>query len=109
MLKYDPQQNVYPGDDKFRSSTRQHKNRRSSDSSKKENEDIAFANSGLNVEKYNKARSGEFPRLCNSTGEIAHHAANVVRTTNGKASEVCGRDSVWRCDICGKHLCTTQQ
>ena len=108
MLKYEPQQNEYPGDDKFRSSTRQHKSRRSS-SNDKENGDLEFRNSGLNLEKYTKARSGEFPRLCNSTNEIAHHAANVVRTTNGKACEVCGRDSVWRCNICGKHLCTTTQ
>ena len=55
MLKYNPQQNLYPGDDKFRLSTRQHKNRRSSDSGKKDNEDIAFAYCGLTVEKYNKA------------------------------------------------------
>ena len=92
MLKYDPQQNIYPGDDKFWSSTWEHKNQQSSDSGKKENEDIAFANCGLTVEKYDKAQSGEFPRLCNSIGEIVHCAANVIAMTNGKACEVCGQD-----------------
>ena len=48
MLKYEPQQNEYPGDDKFRSSTRQHKSRRSS-SNDKENGDLEFRNSGDQV------------------------------------------------------------
>ena len=109
ILKYDSQQNVYPGDDKFELSTWQHKHQQSSDSSRNVNEDMAFINCGLTMEKYATAWSGEFPRLCNSTGEIAHNAVNVIWTTNEKACEMCGRVSVWRCNICSNYLCTTKQ
>ena len=32
-----------------------------------------------------------------------------MRTTNGKPCEVFGKDSIWRCKVCGKHLCTVEK
>jgi hypothetical protein len=64
MLKYDPRDNRYAGDHKFRRFTQHHKLRRGigSANSVGTNDDEVFSNDGLTLEVFKRAR--ELPRFC---------------------------------------------
>ena len=106
MLKYDPRDNRYAGDHKFRRFTQHHKLRRGigSANSMGTNDDEVFSNDGLTFEVFKKAR--ELPRFCTTLEQLNNHFRNVVKLNNAAKCEVCGEKTIWRCDICLKHLCT---
>ena len=79
MLKYDPRDNRYAGDHKFRRFTQHHKLRRGigSANSMGTNDDEVFSNDGLTLEVFKRAR--ELPRFCTTVEELNNHFHNVVK------------------------------
>ena len=102
MLTYDPGMKLYPGDGTFRTVTQKHKSRRSS-----EDDDKRYSNDGVTMENYKLAL--ESGRLCSTITELQEHFGSVDKTTNLSKCEVCGDKTIWKCNKCGKSLCTTKK
>ena len=105
MLKYDPRDNCYAGDDKFQRFTQQHKLFRTlgSANSVDTQEDEVLSNDGLTLEVFKRAR--ELPHFCMTLEELNVHFCNVVKLNNASKCEVCGVKTIWKCTICWKKLC----
>jgi len=117
MLLYNPRLRKYPGDEKFRSSTKQTKRQRSSLDSEKSNDS---SNSGMGKRKkrraetdknslfhqmYLLASTGDQPRCCSTAEELKHHIRSIRRMTNSSQCDVCVGKSCWKCGLCNKTLC----
>jgi len=105
MLEYDPKNNVYNGDDKQRSFTQNHKVRMSIDKGMEscERVEALYPEDGLTLANFKLAR--KFPRLqCNFASDFGKHLANI-----GSPCEVCGRNCLTKCLLCGKLMCTTDK
>ena len=104
MIEYDPQQRKYPGDEKFRMSTQQHKRRRLSMSfssatvlAKSSNEYC----SGLKREDFRRThQTGS--RLCGNLTLLYNHIDSVKPIPNGggKICVVCGEKCYFLCTEC---------
>lgn len=109
MLRYDPSDGHYPGDETFRAFTQKHKSRRGSSENKGEGGRKQSVRKGDNTtfEKYQAAV--EKGRLCMSAEDIASHFTHINRTTNGAPCVVCGKNSIWKCDKCGVSVCIMEK
>ena len=105
MLSYDPRENNYAGDDKFRRFSQSHKLRRggSGGANSVDNDDEVGSNDGLTLDVFKKAR--ELPRFCLTIDQLNNHFRNVVKLNNAAICEVCGAKTIWMCGICLKNLC----
>jgi hypothetical protein len=106
MLKYDPQDNCYAGDDKLWRFTQKHKLCRTSGSaySVDTQEDEVLSSDGLTLEVFKRARV--LPCFCTTLEELNIHFCNVVKLNNASKCEVvCGAKTIQKCTICGKKNC----
>lgn len=103
MMGYNPSNNYYSGDDKFRESTRKHKKRRVS--AEEESRD-SFPDTGVTMDNLRLARQNG--RICDTIDDIQTHFVAIVNTNNASTCEVCGRKCYWKCGRCGKFMCATQ-
>jgi hypothetical protein len=106
MLQYDPRNNRYCGDNKFRRYTQQHKLRRmgSASSSVDSAEDDMYPKDGLTLAAFQRGRL--LPRFCQTLEQMSNHFLNIVKLNNASKCEVCGDKTIWRCTLCNKNLCT---
>ncbi len=108
MLKYNPRNNHYAGDDKFWRYMQQHKLRRSSGllNSSVDNlvDDNVLSNDGLTLQVFMRAQG--LPRFCETLDEMTKHFSNIVKMDNGCKCEVCREKTIWRCGVCNKNVCT---
>lgn len=102
MLEYDPTDNKYPGDDKFRVVTQQPKKRRKSQSTGS----ASVSSDGVTAESLNAAKSG---RICTTIDKFETHCQSMFIVSNANPCEVCGKKTLWRCGLCGnKPVCVLQ-
>jgi hypothetical protein len=95
MLRYDPRNNLYAGDNKFRRSTQLHKIKRkgSKDFSAEE-----FPETGVTLTKLRAAGK----RICTMTEDTQKNFDTIIKKTNAGSCEVCGLPTYWMCMTCGK-------
>ena len=100
MLRYDPRDDLYAGDNKFRKSTQMPKNRRrmSKDLSAEE-----FLETGVTLVNLMSAR--RLPRFCSTIEQVQQHFHAIKKKTNPSACEVCGVSTYWKCTICNSFIC----
>ena len=105
MVEYDPQQRKYPGDEKFRLATQQHKRRRlstsfSSASILTQPSNGGYA-SGLKREDFRKSHQ-DGTRLCGDLTLLYNHIDSVKPIPNGggKICVVCGEKCYFICAEC---------
>ena len=103
MLQYDPRDNRYAGDDKFRRFTQQHKIRRSGTSVNSADDDV-ISNDGLTFDVFRRAVR-EMPRFCATVDQLNNHFRNIKKMNNAAICEVCGTKTIWKCTICCRSLC----
>lgn len=105
MLKYNPTDNLYPGDTKMREYTQNNKKRRSSIDGRVKS---CPTDSGITMDHYREAV--ESGRLCLSLEDIREHFSSVYsdKGNNRKPCEVCGEQTIWRCGLCLTPMCTRQ-
>lgn len=99
MLTYDPRNDMYPGDDKFRRSTQVHKARRKS--SKDCSAEELFPETGVTIKNLRAAKE----RICTNMEQAMNHFEAIKKATNAGACEVCGSSTYWRCVVCKKYMC----
>lgn len=104
MMAYTPSNNHYSGDNKFRESTRMHKNRRVV--AEDESRDSSFPDTGVTMDNLRLAR--QKGRFCDTIDDIQNHFTAIINTNNASICEVCGRKCYWKCGLCGKFMCATQ-
>ena len=100
MLRYDPCDVLYAGDNKFRRSTQLHKHRRrtSKDLSAEE-----FPETGVMLANLMAAQ--RLPRFCSTIEQVQQHFDVIQKKTNPSACEVCGVSTYWKCMICNSFIC----
>ena len=100
MLRYDPRDDLYAGDNKFRRSTQLHKHRRrtSQDLSGEE-----FPETGVTLTNLRAAR--RLPRFCSTIEQVQQHFDAIQKKTNPSPCEVCGVSTYWKCTICNRFIC----
>lgn len=96
MLKYNPTDNLYPGDTKMREYNQNNKKRRSSIDGRVKS---CPTDSGITMDHYREAV--ESGRLCLSLEDIREHFSSVYsdKGNNRKPCEVCGEQTIWRCGL----------
>lgn len=105
MLQYDPRNNHYCGDNKFRRYTQQHKLRRvgSASSSVDSAEDDMYPKDGLTLAAFQRGQL--LPRFCQTLEQVSNHFSSIVKINNASKCKVCGDNTIWRCTLCNKSLC----
>lgn len=103
MLKYDPRNDMLPGDKKFRRSTQQHKKRRGGSSCS--STATGYDGNGLNVRNVKRARDDR--RFCRDMDEFQQHlvSATIDPNNNSAPCQVCGSKTLWKCGVCGVRCC----
>ena len=104
MSTYDPPDNCYAGDDKFRQFTQQHKIHRSGTSVNSVDNDDVISNDGLTLDVFRRAVR-ELPQFCATVDQFNNHFCNVKKMNNASICEVCGTKTIWKCTICCRNLC----
>ena len=110
MLKYDPFGNAYTGDAMFDThKSNKKKRRRDSDESNHSSDRKTSKRTkqgGVTLESYRAAV--ESGRLCTTAEELREHFYSVVQNkgNNRQPCEVCGEQTIWRCTLCEKPMCT---
>ena len=103
MLLYNPQNNMYAGDHKFRLSTQQPKKRRRSSKDLSSAEE-SFPDTGVTMANLRMAR--HTPRFCKTNEELQMHFASIEKKTNPGICEVCGNNKCYYyCTLCRRHMC----
>lgn len=98
MCKYRPQDRLYPGDEKFRQSTKQMKKKRKTDG--------LSGVVGYEVDREDLREAVSCGRLCsNDFDELRKHLKSVTRKDNKSRCFVCGNYSYYCCKNCGKQIC----
>ena len=107
MLCYNPVDNLYPGDNAFRISTRMPEARRKSGENGDARVGIGPSADGVTMEQYQFTL--ESGRLCTTVDEIREHFRSVYndKGNNRQPCEACGTQTTWRCGLCEKAMCTT--
>jgi hypothetical protein len=107
MLCYNPVDNLYPGDNAFRISTRMPKARRKSGENGDARVGIGPSADGVTMEQYQFTLGSG--RLCTTVDEIREHFRSVYndKGNNRQPCEACGTQTTWRCGLCEKAMCTT--
>jgi hypothetical protein len=98
MLKYDPSNGLYAGNNKFRRTTQLHKMRR------KGSEDFSveeFPETGVTFTNLRAAGN----RICATMEHAQKHFDTIIKKTNAGPCEVCGLPTYWTCMTCGKYMC----
>lgn len=80
MLQYDPRDNRYAGDDKFRQFTQQHKISGSGTSVNSADDDV-ISNDGLTLDVFRRAVR-EMSRFCSTVDQLNNHFCNVKKMNN---------------------------
>lgn len=98
MLQYDPRNDLYAGDEKFRRTTQMHKMRRkgSKDFSAEE-----FPETGVTLANLRAAGK----RICVTMEHTQKHFDTIIKKSNAGPCEICGLSTYWMCMTCGKHMC----
>jgi len=97
MCKYRPQDRLYPGDEKFRKSTKQSKKKRKVDRS---------SVLGYEVDREDLRVAISSGRLCrNDFDMLKNHLKSATRKENKSRCSVCGKNSYYCCKQCGKQIC----
>jgi predicted RNA-binding Zn-ribbon protein involved in translation (DUF1610 family) len=107
MLQYNPVKNLYPGDGMFTTNRSNRKPRRKSDESDDDSMIvIKKTKPGVTMENYKAAV--ESGRLCDTLEDLREHFYSVTQDkgNNRKPCEVCGENTIWRCELCLKPMCT---
>ena len=99
MLRYDPREGKVPGDSGFRKSTQVHKKRRE----RRQAGEAGYDNRGLTVDNIKRAKLSS--RICLTVDEAMEHLASMRRDSNSLPCEICGVNTCYKCNICGKRLC----
>ena len=100
MLTYDPKKGLYPGDEKFRSWTKEYKRKRG--------RDTHVCDDGLTVSSFKRAKLETrtcTPRLCGDLDALCKHSQSMYKLTCKGMCQVCGKKTVFKCGICDKRLC----
>jgi predicted RNA-binding Zn-ribbon protein involved in translation (DUF1610 family) len=101
MLIWDPAAGLLPGDSNFRYYTKLSSTQRSN----KRKAELEYECNGVTEANFQLAKSDKRQRLCGDLAELIEHTQSMVRKTNLVACEVCGKNTLWRCQKCGKALC----
>ena len=111
MLQYNPSKGMYPGDDKLRAFTQKHKKRRSSGDNDGVSKKVKMGkNNEVTEVTYESFKQAIYAgRLCTTLEGLQEHFNSVVRTTNSETCEVCGKKTIWRCNLCNKSICTIEK
>ena len=103
MLSYDPRDNNYAGDDKFRRFSQQHKLRRGiGGANSVDNDDEVCSNDGLTTDVFKKAR--ELPRFCLTIDQLNNHFRNVVKINN---AAICEGRRLFGCVASARGICAS--
>ena len=106
MLKYDPRERRYPGDERFRACTQQNQAQRRRTSSPARS--IQSTSSGV-CEDDLSSTTDSSTRLCGFLDEVIQHMESCKRFpgTNGRLCVVCGVRTAKFCSKCGKAMHTS--
>jgi hypothetical protein len=98
MLRYDPCNDLYASDNKFRRSSQLHKIRRkgSKDFSAEEFPETRVTLTNLRA-------AGK--RICSMNEHAQEHFNTIMKKTNAGPCEVCGLPTYWMCMTCEKYMC----
>jgi hypothetical protein len=99
MLRYDPCNDLYAGDNKFRRTTQMHKMRRKGRSKDFSAEE--FPETGVTLTNLRAAGK----RICATMEHAQKHFDTIIKKTNAGPCEVCGLPTYWMCVTCGKYMC----
>jgi hypothetical protein len=110
MLCYDPRERLYPGDEKFRVSTKQSTKQRSLPRSitspglrtPRRPGSVASTTSGITVDDVKSADK----RLCGDLGKFCSHVESIIQLPlqNKRVCVVCGNTTRYACGLCDKAL-----
>ena len=100
LLRYDPSDDLYPGDNKFRRSTQQNKFRRktSKDFSTEE-----FPETSVMLMNLRAAQN--ILQFCSMIEQIQQHFEVIQKKTNPSRCDVCGVSTYWKCNTCNSFTC----
>ena len=104
MLKYDPLNQIYLGDDQRRDVTRSNKKYRKERKRKHLTMSVGRFNGYVTREQFIKAMTQPGSRLCNNITSLNEHYRSIVKSQNGKVCQVCGQLSWTFCGKCGKSV-----
>ena len=114
LLRYKPSNNVYPGDNRFRSFTITNKRRRrlhstTDNSTSGTTRSNVSSSSTVNLIQFNMSnvpRSRRHtPRLCGNLDRLEKHLKSVVKKNgSGGFCDVCGKRAYVKCMLCDKHV-----
>jgi hypothetical protein len=98
MLRYDPSNGLYAGNNKFRRTTQLHKMRRKG---RKDFSVEEFPETGVTLTNLRAAGN----RICELMEHAQKHFDTIIKKTNAGPCEVCGLPTYWTCMRCGKNMC----
>ena len=108
MLKYDPRERMYPGDEKFRVSTQQNQaqRRRTTSPSRSSSPDKSIRSTSSGVCEDDLSSNTDASRLCGFLDPLIEHIESVKRFpgTNGRVCVVCGARTAKCCGKCDKAM-----
>ncbi len=100
MLIYDPWNELYAGDDKFRCNKQlPKKRRRSKDLTGEE----TFPDTGVTL--HNLKAAWQLPQFYSTIEDIQKHFESITKKTNQYTCEVCGKKTYWSCGLCQIFIC----
>lgn len=103
QCQYRPRFRLYPGDEKMRDATQQHKTRRQSLSSVSGNSAVSTTDYDGEVELHQLTRAISQGRCCSGNYEVLRkHLKSMHKKSNSSRCEVCGEACYWKCGLCNR-------
>ena len=107
MVRYDPVNLDYPGDDKIRSVTKTNKKRRG----KRKGEALTGTDGKKRVsyedyvDRAHPRGRGAVSRFCMETSDVFKKHLQSMKICGAGKCEVCNERTFWRCNLCGARMC----